>query len=833
MSVRSSAFSPIVHAFLFPLFVSTLLFSATVFAEQTIPSASTVSIYDIQFTVAPSGDSPAVSQTVTTQGIVYAVYPGGFAMADAEGPWNGIYVYTLNLPTVSVGDEVKVTGTVNEYFGRTTLGLGSNLPTITTLATGQTIHPPSTVAIDMIETGAATAESYEGVFVTTGPITVTNTNPDLPSQFYEWAVTDGNGTIRVNDLAQKYTYTPVLSGSLDFVQGMLHYTFGNTKIEPRDDDDIGFLAGGGLGDCGEPATLIHTIQGAGAASPVVGAEVVVEGVVVGDFEQSTQLNGYYLQEEDGDADSDTATSEGIFVQALTGSGVSSGAVVRIRGTVIESGGLTMLTNLDRFEQCAFSGTVTPVELSLPIPAGSSMEAYEGMLVSMSQTLYVTDNYDLGQYGSILLSANDRLYNPTQIAMPGAAAQIINDANERSHIVLDDGSIVSNPATVPYLGTDNTIRSGDTTDALVGVLDDRFGAYRLHPTTDVSFTRSNPRPSMYPQVGGRVQVASVNMMNYFTTIDTGARVCGPNGDKSCRGADSSAEFNRQRDKLMHAIMIMDVDIVGLVEVENHVTDDALKDIISGLNTRTVAGRWDYLKTGSLGDHAIKVAIIYQPARVTPIGTTAILDNSAESTFDDTLNRPAIAQSFIEASSNYAFTVVVNQFKSKSRAGLTDMTSPDYDQNDGQGFWNATRTAAAEAEARWLTTNPTGINDPDVLILGDLNAYAQEAPITNLVDAGYANQIKRFSGNTEYSYGFQGEFGTLDYALASNSLATQITGAAIWHSNADEPQILNYNAEYNPASLYADNEFRSSDHDALIVGFNPEPRRYFLPIVIRNP
>ena len=62
------------------------------------------------------------------------------------------------------------------------------------------------------------------------------------------------------------------------------------------------------------ATPIHAVQGSGTASPVAGAVEVIEGVVVGDYQDTaTQLGGFYLQEEDGEIDGDAATSEGIFV----------------------------------------------------------------------------------------------------------------------------------------------------------------------------------------------------------------------------------------------------------------------------------------------------------------------------------------------------------------------------------------------------------------------------------------------------------------------------------------------------------------------------------------
>ena len=68
-----------------------------------------------------------------------------------------------------------------------------------------------------------------------------------------------------------------------------------------------------IGVCGDSATFIHDIQGSGLASPDVGSIREIEGVVVGDFQGSSGLNGFFVQEEDTDVDGDAATSEGIFV----------------------------------------------------------------------------------------------------------------------------------------------------------------------------------------------------------------------------------------------------------------------------------------------------------------------------------------------------------------------------------------------------------------------------------------------------------------------------------------------------------------------------------------
>ena len=162
------------------------------------------------------------------------------------------------------------------------------------------------------------------------------------------------------------------------------------------------------------------------------------------------------------------------------------------------------------------------------------------------------------------------------------------------------------------------------------------------------------------------------------------------------------------------------------------------------------------------------------------------------------------------------MAVNHLKSKG-SDCDDLGDPD--TGDGQGNCNLTRTAAAEALADWLLTDPTGSGNPDFLITGDLNAYAMEDPITTLEAAGYTDLMEVFLGTGfnagAYSFNFFSQSGYLDHGLVNTSLLTQVTGAAFWHINADEPSALNYN-DFNQPALQNPDEFRSSDHDPLLVG-----------------
>ena len=93
---------------------------------------------------------------------------------------------------------------------------------------------------------------------------------------------------------------------------------------------------------------------------------------------------------------------------------------------------------------------------------------------------------------------------------------------------------------------------------------------------------------------------------------------------------------------------------------------------------------------------------------------------------------------------------------------------------------------------------------------------EDPITTLLEAGYTRL------NDDYSYVFDGAWGSLDHALASDSLLSQVSGTTTWHINADEASALDYNTDFTSDrqddNLYAPDAFRSSDHDPILVGLD---------------
>lgn len=579
---------------------------------------------------------------------------------------------------------------------------------------------------------------------------------------------------------------------------------------------------------------IPQIQDTAAVSPYAGSMQTTEGVVT-----LLVANGFYLQDPEGDGD--PATSDGIFVFTGAPPSVAVGDRLRVAATVAEFNAgdadrtVTQLTGVRGMLLLSKNNRVTPAALTLPMRA-ADFERHEGMLVQFSAPLTVSQNYFQGRYGQVTLSAG-RLEKPTN-RYPAGSAQALAAAaaNAASMIVLDDGRNSQNPVPVPYIGADNTLRAGDTVTGLTGVID--FGlitasnpgpsGYKLQPSTTPVFARDNPRTAPPRLPIGNVKVASFNVLNFFTTFDDGTTASGQSGQgcslgasvakSNCRGADNLVEFRRQRAKIVAAMLAIDADVFGLMEIQNN-GDVAVASLVEALNAAAGAQRYAVVpRPEQTGSDAIRVAMIYQPSRLR-------LSGPALSDPDPVHSRPPMAQTFIAANGG-SFSLIVNHLKSKG--SCPDAGSPDAEHGDGQGCWNATRMQQAGRLAEvFVPQVRAAAQDPDVLLIGDFNAYGAEDPIRLLGDYGFKNQIERFvrRGGMPYSFVFDGEAGYLDHALASAPLQSQVLGAAEWHINADEPSVIDYNTEFKPQDLYSVTPYRSSDHDPVIIslGLRGKPEK----------
>ncbi|RYE22262.1 MAG: ExeM/NucH family extracellular endonuclease [Sphingobacteriales bacterium] len=695
---------------------------------------------------------------------------------------------------------------------------------------------------------AATANANEGVTPVSGTFIFTFAPPTAATTTFNYAVTGtanfgtdytltltgatpatisaATGTITVPSATTTFTatVTPINDATLEGLETVI------MKItNPSGDYVIGdSVATVNIID--DEATPIHDIQGSGATA--IAGNYTVEGIVTGVYPTLSPA-GFYMQEEDADADSDPNTSEGIFI--VSNATVAAGDKVRAAGTAIESAASPS------FQQAVLNNTTvsvissgnampTAVDITLPVATLADYEKVECMLVHFTDTLTVTDNYNLGRYGEINLSQGGMTYQPTQnidvndiTASGNTASGNTNTAaiaayamqNALRTILMDDGR--GTIPTLPFVNNDNTLRLGSTISGLTGILGYAFSVYRVQPViTDTPEFHYAPRPMTPPAVGtaANIKIASLNVLNYFNGDGVGG------GFPTSRGANSPAEFGRQRAKIINAISAIDADVVGLIEIENDGigTNSAIQDLVNGLNAKMGANTYSIVNDGATtqinsGDE-IRCGIIYKASKVDTVGVAMLSPNTV-------FNRPPLAQTFKVKTSGLHFNYIINHFKSK---GCSGSTGADVDQMDGQSCYNETRKKQAGELMNFIgnTVIPTS-GSSMILSMGDYNSYFQEDPLDSLRSGGFTVLSK----DSSFSYLFSGLIGSLDNAIVNDSMKAHVTGIAKWNINSAEPIFLDYQDNVNDGgsdvvnpwgNTYSDAPFRSSDHDPVIVGLD---------------
>jgi len=543
--------------------------------------------------------------------------------------------------------------------------------------------------------------------------------------------------------------------------------------------------------------------------------VTVEGVITGDFVTNGQLGGFFMQELEVPHGS---ASLGLFVRHED-ERFGVGSLVRVRGVVAEEGGLTQLGDAV-VEVVGSAPLPEPVEMELPLDPADEWERYEGMLVTVSGPgqgkLVVNSVAGLGR-GGVFSVGPERVMTFTQRHSPDKRRfREYEEWLGRAVLLVDDGSLLEDPHPVPYssqgdvLTATQALRAGDLAKPVTGILSQGHSGwedevrYRLQPTGPVELAPANPRPAAPPRLGN-LRVAAFNVGNLFNGDGQGGDFPTP------RGALFELEYERQLAKLLSALLELDADLLGLVEIENEPDgDDSALAQLSALLSR-YGSSYEYVRSGVTGSDETKVALLYRPEVLQPICNAHVLDSGVIAGYDDRFHRPAVAQAF-RHSSGEVLIAGVTHLRSK---GSTCSMVGDVDAADGQGECNGVRTAGAQALAGWLQGLGGRYDTANLLLMGDLNAYPQEDPVTAIIEAGFEELLPEGT----YSYVWGSQAGLLDHLFATPSLAGTAVQAGAWHINADEPAVLGYEARYRPANegegYFAPDPYRSSDHDPVYV------------------
>lgn len=521
---------------------------------------------------------------------------------------------------------------------------------------------------------------------------------------------------------------------------------------------------------------IGQVQGKSEISPLLDQEATVRGIVT----MVEPGSGFFIHDDAGDGD--PATSEGLWIADPTEDELPfPGDRWALRGTVAEQankdGSVTALTAINGRQRCARHQPLPAVNMALPL---SRREALESMRVRLPARLTVAQPPNPYQRDRVLVAA-ERLFAPTEMVRPGAAANTLAQRFAAASLML----VLPPASRLQY-------RAGDELEAFTGVLDMRQNTQLLGAAAP-AVAKPNPIPQP-PSRRGDLRIVSINLYNYFNGDGQGGGFPAP------RGAQSAEQFAQQRSATLAAITALDADILALQELENDGfgPHSAIADLLAGLNAKTADQPWALIQPDMehIGADQISVGLIYRKNIVQPLDEALLF---MEPPFDN-LSRPVLAQRFQMAIGYRRLLVASVHLKSK---GSCPDSGEESNQNDGQGCWNPTRVTSARLLSEWLKEQAGG---DGILALGDFNSYRMEDPIRVMTRAGLVELVGRHSIPPFYSYIYRGGRGTLDYAFASPDLTLWSVAASHWHVNADET-----------APPPADGALwrRFSDHDPVIV------------------
>ncbi|WP_216409208.1 ExeM/NucH family extracellular endonuclease [Arcanobacterium phocae] len=520
----------------------------------------------------------------------------------------------------------------------------------------------------------------------------------------------------------------------------------------------------------------------------------------------------------------------------------------------------------------------PVVLERIPDTEADREKLEGMLVKVTGKYTISANYYTNQHGRFDIAPGEEPFRiPSDTTNDKDQWPVLAAKIDRERIALDDGASVNyvdtgnkkNPwpnyqYSVPYLDVNKPLRVGtvitlpqpmilDYRGNRTGfknkkpVYENRWNLQPTKPLTDkdiskkdewkswVNFTSTREKAPQFKD--GNVTITSFNVLNYFPTLGEDTKGCSAykaydgtgltNTGKKCapRGAYSQKAFEMQQSKIVKAINELDSTVVGLEEIENSVKfgedrDAAIGNLVNELNKDAGKQKWAFVKSPDakhlpkLADQdVIRLAFIYQQDLIEPVDESKVLYDGKEWKYA----RQPLAQKFRAIRNGQAegkpFVVVINHLKSKG--SLKD----DTDTDQYQGNNNQMRVRQVTEMAQWVAKNFAGA---PVFVIGDLNSYSHEDPLTTLETKFGYTSIAEAMKVKNHSYQFGGVVGSLDHALGNAEAMKMVKAADVWNVNAMEPVAFEYarwNYNVNYKNLFdADSPYRSSDHDPIKVAID---------------
>lgn len=532
---------------------------------------------------------------------------------------------------------------------------------------------------------------------------------------------------------------------------------------------------------------IGQVQGSDKTSPLQGRQVQVAGVITARIKTE---DGWIFSLQDA-GDGDENTSDAVFLLGAPDT-LTVGASLAVSGTVMEldTQNNSRITALQVAAVAPVAARRMPAARIVQQPPNSETdwEKLEAMRVRITTPLVLTDNQHALAFGRWHAAFGERLWAPTEVALPGAAANQLAAQNRARSLWLADAqgrSVMRRE--IPRLGSQ--LRNAE------GIIDERYSRYLLQLTRPLAVDMQPP-PAV-PARQGSLRIASFNLENLFNGNGKGS------GFISERGARNFQAYQRQQAALVAALAALDADIITLMELENDGQDvlSAESQLLEALNAQH-GGDWRAVPDNAKpSERYIRNGVIYRSSKVQLL-EEPLIHEAAPFTWQ---NRPSIAARF-RANDSQPFVVLVNHLKSK---GCGNSRGTDTDQKDGQVCWNNTRLESVQQLHALVQNHYAG---QPVVMLGDFNAYAMEDPPRWLRSQGWQDAFAATGVKHPYSYVYEGQAGRLDHAFINTPMRAWLQAAHIWHINADQANIPR-KADDPPSPL------RSSDHDPLLLDFNP--------------
>jgi endonuclease I len=191
------------------------------FDIQKIFAGTLISIYDIQ---GQQDESPYKGQVVSTSGVVTGNFGSSYFIQDGTGDWNGLFIYELGR-NPSIGDSVILTGTIDEYFGKTEL---KDITDYYFVSSNKKLPEPVRISTGNIQ------EGQESILVKVENAECTDAN--YQADYFMWKANDGTGDLKIHNTVV-YEYDPTEGVSYN-ITGPLNYDFDEWKIELRNEGDV-------------------------------------------------------------------------------------------------------------------------------------------------------------------------------------------------------------------------------------------------------------------------------------------------------------------------------------------------------------------------------------------------------------------------------------------------------------------------------------------------------------------------------------------------------------------------------------------------------------------